>query len=58
MKKGLGWPVAMATILAITVGANIWVMRIASARCANSLSTRRRALKFGFAVARRSRAGI
>ena len=31
MKKGLGWPVAMATILAITVGANIWVMRIASA---------------------------
>ena len=31
MKKGMGWPLAMTAILAVTVGANIWVMRIASA---------------------------
>lgn len=31
MRKGLGWPLAMAAILAVTVGGNLWVMRIASA---------------------------
>ena len=30
MKRGLGWPIGMATILALTVGANIWVAVIAN----------------------------
>ena len=31
MKRGMGWPIGITLILATTVGANIWVMRIASA---------------------------
>jgi hypothetical protein len=30
MKRGLGWPIGIATILALTVGANIWVAIIAN----------------------------
>lgn len=30
MKRGLGWPIAVAAILGATVGANIWVAVIAS----------------------------
>jgi len=30
MKRGLGWPIGIATILALTVGANIWVAVIAN----------------------------
>ena len=30
MKRGLGWPIAVMTILGATVGANIWVAVIAS----------------------------
>lgn len=30
MKRGLAWPIGMATILALTVGANIWVAVIAN----------------------------
>jgi hypothetical protein len=30
MRRGLGWPIGMATILALTVGANIWVATIAN----------------------------
>lgn len=30
MKRGMCWPIAMAVILAITVGANFWVMVIAN----------------------------
>lgn len=29
MKRGLGWPIGVAAILAITVGANIWVAVVA-----------------------------
>ena len=29
MKRGLGWPIAVAAILAITVGANVWVAVVA-----------------------------
>lgn len=29
MKRGTAWPIAVATILAITVGANLWVMWVA-----------------------------
>ncbi|HEX6313521.1 MAG TPA: FixH family protein [Gemmatimonadaceae bacterium] len=31
MKRGMMWPVAVATILGLTVAANIWVIRIANA---------------------------
>jgi nitrogen fixation protein FixH len=30
MKRGAWWPIAITTVLATTVAANIWVMRIAS----------------------------
>jgi len=30
MKRGLGWPIGVAIILALTVGANIWVAVIAN----------------------------
>lgn len=30
MKRGLGWPIGIAIILALTVGANIWVAIIAN----------------------------
>lgn len=30
MKRGLGWPIGVALILALTVGANIWVAVIAN----------------------------
>ncbi len=30
MKKGWGWPVAVAVILAATVGLNVWVFRVAN----------------------------
>lgn len=30
MKRGAWWPIGIATVLATTVAANIWVMRIAS----------------------------
>lgn len=31
MKRGTGWPVAVAGILGLTVAANIWLIRVASA---------------------------
>jgi nitrogen fixation protein FixH len=30
MKQGIGWPIGIATILGLTVVANIWVMRVAN----------------------------
>jgi nitrogen fixation protein FixH len=30
MKRGTGWPVAVASILGLTVAANIWLIRVAS----------------------------
>jgi hypothetical protein len=30
MKRGAGWPIAVALVLALTVGANIWVAVVAS----------------------------
>ena len=29
MKRGSGWPIGIVAVLAVTVGANIWVMRVA-----------------------------
>jgi nitrogen fixation protein FixH len=30
MKRGMRWPLAVATILGLTIGANIWLIRVAS----------------------------
>ncbi len=30
MKRGSGWPIAVATILGLTVAANIWLIRVAT----------------------------
>ena len=30
MKRGIGWPVAVAGVLTLTVAANIWLIRVAS----------------------------
>jgi nitrogen fixation protein FixH len=30
MKRGMGWPIAVAAILGVTIGANIWLVRVAN----------------------------
>ncbi len=30
MKRGTGWPIAVATILGLTIAANVWIVRVAN----------------------------